>query len=233
MPPRKGIRKFATSPQPSPPLAAERETNSCAQTVASRFWPKHILAIRATSGRAKDGFRTVDQSIDLRYCGRARFQTVYFSMMTHFLSVTQTLNMRRPRAIQSKRMNSLSRLVLAALVCGGVIANISAAPPVGIKPAAKDGRALNLDFEDGTLRDWVATGDAFDQQPIMGDTVSKRRSDMKSGHQGQYWIGTFEVKGDAPQGTLTSIRFKVTQPFASFLVGGGSGPGTRVELVDA
>ena len=131
------------------------------------------------------------------------------------------------------RMKSTLALSLLALALGGFPINLSAAPPTGIKPVAKDGRPLNLDFEDGTLRDWIATGDAFDQQPIMGDTVAKRRHDMKSGHQGQYWIGTYEVKGDAPQGTLTSIRFKVTQPFAAFLVAGGSGPNTRVELVDA
>jgi len=128
-------------------------------------------------------------------------------------------------------MKALLKSGLSAVVLGGLIANLSAAPPVGIKPVARDGRALNLDFEEGTLRDWIATGDAFDQQPIMGDTVAKRRGDMKSGHQGQYWIGSYEVKGDAPQGTLTSIRFKVTQPFAAFLVAGGSGPEGAAELL--
>jgi len=32
--------------------------------------------------------------------------------------------------------------------------------------------------------------------------------------------GTFEIAGDKPKGTLTSVPFKVTQPYASFLVGG-------------
>src|SRR5215510_9794381 len=100
----------------------------------------------------------------------------------------------------------------------------------GIKPVAKDGRALNLDFEDGTLRDWTATGNAFDRQPVRGDTVSKRRSDMKSHHQGEYWIGGYELVGDDPQGTLTSVPFKVTQPWCSFLLAGGNWPGTRIEL---
>src|SRR5206468_4125110 len=70
-------------------------------------------------------------------------------------------------------------------------------------------------------------------QPIKGDTVSIRRSDMRSQHQGNYWIGTFEVEADAPQGTLTSLSFKVTQPYAAFLVAGGSHENTRVELVRA
>src|SRR5207237_211327 len=81
--------------------------------------------------------------------------------------------------------------------------------------------------ETGTLKDWVATGDAFDKQPIKGDTVAPRRSDMKSDHRGQYWIGTFEIAGDKPKGTLSSVPFKVTKPYASFLVGGGPNNETR------
>jgi putative membrane-bound dehydrogenase-like protein len=107
------------------------------------------------------------------------------------------------------------------------------AAPQGFTPIGKDVKPLNLDFEDGTLKDWTATGTAFDRQPIKGDTVAPRRGDMKSDHQGTYWIGTYEVGGDDPQGTLTSAPFKVTQPFASFLVAGGPWPNTRVELVRA
>ena len=49
----------------------------------------------------------------------------------------------------------------------------------------------------------------------------RRRDDMQSRHQGQFWIGGFEKLGDKPTGTLTSVPFKVTHPWASFLVGGG------------
>src|SRR6266705_5724022 len=103
----------------------------------------------------------------------------------------------------------------------------------GTLPTDKNGRPLNLDFETGTLKDWVATGDAFEKQPIKGDTVAPRRSDMKSEHRGQYWIGGFEIAGDKPKGTLTSVPFKVTKPYASFLVAGGPNNETRVELVQA
>jgi putative membrane-bound dehydrogenase-like protein len=103
--------------------------------------------------------------------------------------------------------------------------------PAGVLPVGPDGRSLNLDFETGTLKDWTATGDAFTGQPIKGDTVTRRRGDMKSQHQGQFWIGTFEVQGDRPQGTLTSFPFKVTHPWASYLIGGGSHPNTCVELL--
>jgi putative membrane-bound dehydrogenase-like protein len=101
----------------------------------------------------------------------------------------------------------------------------------GALPLGPDGKPLNLDFETGTLKDWTAAGDAFKGQPIQGDTVAKRRSDMKSNHQGQWWIGTYEVAKDMPKGTLTSMAFKVTAPWASFLVGGGQSHATRVEVV--
>ena len=97
-------------------------------------------------------------------------------------------------------------------------------PPEGVKPLGSDGKPLNLDFETGTLKDWTADGDAFRDQPIKGDTVAARRGDMKSRHQGQYWIGGYEKLQDKPQGTLTSVPFKITHPWASFLVGGGPPP---------
>ncbi len=103
--------------------------------------------------------------------------------------------------------------------------------PEGVLPAGADGKALNLDFETGTLKDWTAEGDAFRGQPVKGDTVAPRRGDMRSRHQGQYWVGGYERHGDRPQGTLTSAPFRVTHPWASFLVGGGASPATRVELV--
>jgi putative membrane-bound dehydrogenase-like protein len=106
-----------------------------------------------------------------------------------------------------------------------------ATPPEGVLPVGADGKPLNLDFETGTLKDWKAEGDAFAGQPVKGDTVVARRADMKSQHQGQYWIGTYERRGDKPQGTLTSVPFKVAYPWASFLIGGGPWPTTCVELV--
>lgn len=100
----------------------------------------------------------------------------------------------------------------------------------GVVPTDAEGRPLNLGFESGTLDDWTAEGDAFADQPIEGDTVAARRSDMASNHEGRFWVGTFERAGDEPKGSLTSVPFTVTHPFASFLVGGGAHRGTRVEL---
>ena len=103
----------------------------------------------------------------------------------------------------------------------------------GVLPVGADGKPLNLDFETGTLQDWKVEGAAFSGQPIEGDAVAARRNDMKSDHQGKFWIGGFERHGDAPQGTLTSAPFKVTHPFASFLVAGGPHRETSVEVVRA
>ncbi len=103
----------------------------------------------------------------------------------------------------------------------------------GVLPLGADGMSLNLDFETGTLKDWTATGDAFKDQPVKGDLVAARRGDMKSRHQGNYWVGGYEKYQDKPTGTLTSVPFKVTHPWASFLIGGGPNPETRVELVRA
>jgi putative membrane-bound dehydrogenase-like protein len=103
----------------------------------------------------------------------------------------------------------------------------------GVLPMDTDGKPLNFDFETGTLKDWTVEGEAFKDQPIEGDTVAKRRGDMKSDHQGKFWIGGFEKHTDKPTGTLTSVAFKVTHPWASFLVAGGNHPkDTCVELVD-
>lgn len=104
-------------------------------------------------------------------------------------------------------------------------------------PTGKDGKQLNFNFESGSLKDWTATGNAFNKQPIKGDTVAKRlagttRRDT-SAHEGEFWLGGYEAAGDKPTGKLASVPFKVTHPWASYLVGGGNLPGTRVELVRA
>ncbi len=98
---------------------------------------------------------------------------------------------------------------------------------------ADDGRILNLDFETGDLTDWTAEGDAFENQPIKGDTVKARRPNHISGHRGNFWIGTYENGRDGVQGSLTSLPFKATHPYASFFIGGGGGNALGVQIVRA
>ena len=103
---------------------------------------------------------------------------------------------------------------------------------VSIQPLGKEGKPLNLGFETGTLDDWTTEGNAWEGQPIKGDTVLQRRHGQ-SNHAGEYWIGGYEKIGDKGKGTLTSASFEVTHPWASFLIGGGKDPQqTRVEIVE-
>ena len=106
--------------------------------------------------------------------------------------------------------------------------------PGGERPAGKDGRALNTDFESGDLRDWTATGAAVAKALVTGDAVLARRAPMTSGHVGKHWIGTFENGlGDSATGTLTSAAFRATRPWAAFVLAAGAFETTRVELIDA
>ena len=102
----------------------------------------------------------------------------------------------------------------------------------GFRPAWSETLPMNVDFETGDLRDWSQTGAAFFNQPMKGDVVAVRRKDMSSEHQGDYWVGSFEVTGDIAFGTLSSKPFRLQHPWVSFLQGGGSNSETRVEIVD-
>src|SRR2546425_4979974 len=114
---------------------------------------------------------------------------------------------------------------IAVLILG--VGSVFCATPPGVRPVGKNGKPLNLDFEDGTLKDWKAEGKAFEGQPIKGDTVFPRRNDMRSNHQGNYWIGGVGKIGGDPKSTLTSPPFKTTHPWASFPFAGGPGAPAR------
>ncbi|HEY2342410.1 MAG TPA: PVC-type heme-binding CxxCH protein [Chthoniobacteraceae bacterium] len=112
-------------------------------------------------------------------------------------------------------------------------ANVASSWPPSIQPEDENGKPLDLGFESGTLAGWKAEGDAWEGQPVKGDTTSLRQKGP-SRHVGDYWIGGYEKIGDRGTGKLTSPSFKVTHPYASFLVGGGKDlKVTRVEVVVA
>ncbi|MGB2713091.1 MAG: PVC-type heme-binding CxxCH protein [Vicinamibacterales bacterium] len=97
------------------------------------------------------------------------------------------------------------------------------------EPPMSDGRALDLDFENGTLENWTATGDAFE---VMKVDASSETAQRRNGHFGSYWV-TSGLRGGSRRGVLSSVPFRVTKPYASFLVSGGAFSSTRVELVTA
>ena len=109
---------------------------------------------------------------------------------------------------------------------------ISTVTLVGQLPM-KNGQPVNLNFETGTLKDWTATGDAF-TSPIFGNDPSPvHEKDMHIGFSGSHFLSSGGITNAKLTGTLTSVPFTVTQPFASFLVSGGALQDTRVELVQA
>jgi putative membrane-bound dehydrogenase-like protein len=129
------------------------------------------------------------------------------------------------------RPSRLGSSIVAAVLAAWASFCIGA--DVGVVPVDAKGVPLNLGFEAGSLKDWHAEGNAFDRMPVEGDAVAKRRGDMKSGHEGRFWVGTYERAGDPARGTLTSVPFKLTRPWASFLIGAGSFETTRAEIVRA
>ena len=91
----------------------------------------------------------------------------------------------------------------------------------GVQPL-KEGVPLDLGFERGTLDNWTATGDAF--------RLVKDDGKRALGQSGSFWISSSPA-GSARKGTLTSVPFRVTHPYASFLISGGAFSSTRVEVV--
>ncbi len=95
----------------------------------------------------------------------------------------------------------------------------------------KNGKPLNLNFELGNLQDWSATGDAFND-PILNEEPSPlHEKGLKIGFEGKYFLSSGGNLKYKQTGMLKSTSFKVTYPYASFLVSGGALFDTRVELV--
>lgn len=115
---------------------------------------------------------------------------------------------------------------------------------IALSASAAFADITNGNFEQG-LKGWKAEGDAFKNQPTLGDNTSVRRPGLPVNHEGNSWIGTFEnrpknsvalgtTQGDGVTGTLTSDRFKIEKPILRFRLGGGADPEkVRVELLVA
>lgn len=95
----------------------------------------------------------------------------------------------------------------------------------------KDGKPLNLNFETGNLNDWTATGDAFTKGLISEEPSPLHEKEMHIGFGGKYFITSGGTVNAKLTGTLTSVPFKVTQPYAAFKVSGGALQDTRVEIL--
>lgn len=80
---------------------------------------------------------------------------------------------------------------------------------------------VKWDFEDGTLQGWRVVEGDLGAQPTNKDDD---RYGGNFGKQGKWFIGTYEVLGDAAQGELRSPVFTITAKQMALLVGGGDHP---------
>jgi sucrose-6-phosphate hydrolase SacC (GH32 family) len=96
------------------------------------------------------------------------------------------------------------------------------------RPAVEPLGAVIADFEGADYGGWKASGDCFGSGPARGRLDGQQ---PVSGFRGKGLVNTF-LKGDGPQGTLTSPPFTIDRGWLSFLIGGGGHPGkTCVNLL--
>jgi fructan beta-fructosidase len=110
-------------------------------------------------------------------------------------------------AVTLKSMNQLSRLWLAILLSGCAIT----------LQAARADDIVIADFESQGYRTWKSTGTAFRRGPAQREqlTALEIENPASSG------VASSEIDGDAPQGTLTSPKFKIERSYISYRIAGG------------
>ncbi|UBM58299.1 dehydrogenase [Marinilongibacter aquaticus] len=98
-------------------------------------------------------------------------------------------------------------------------------------PAVKNGKVLNLGFENGDLSDWTIAGEAFVGGLIKSEPSPLHDKEARIGQSGNYFISSGGTEKYKKLGTLQSVPFPITHNYASFLVSGGALEDTRVEIV--
>lgn len=83
------------------------------------------------------------------------------------------------------------------------------------------------DFESGTFDKWTVEGNAFGSQPTLGKYSGQQEV---KGFEGKYLVNSYN-KGDDSQGIIVSPEFTIERNFINFLLGGGTHPGTYIELL--
>ncbi|MCD7973951.1 MAG: DUF4980 domain-containing protein [Candidatus Azobacteroides sp.] len=83
------------------------------------------------------------------------------------------------------------------------------------------------DFESGTFNKWKIEGNAFGSFPAEGRYAGPKEIE---GVLGRYLASSFHG-GENSEGQLTSEEFKIKRDYINFLMGGGSQPGTYIELL--
>src|SRR5690606_20858588 len=80
-------------------------------------------------------------------------------------------------------------------------------PETELAAAAGDGATVVLDFEDGSLEGWSASGDAFGE----GAVRSADAPAGAAGFQGSRWVSSGDTLSFRATGQLTSAPFPVTE----------------------
>ena len=96
-------------------------------------------------------------------------------------------------------------------------------------------QTVHFDFETGDLQGWKVVEGEF-EKPVV-DLVSPYRTGERINKQGRYFLSTLgataATAADKHTGVIESPVFELAGTKMSFLVGGGKGDKTRVELCEA
>jgi lysophospholipase L1-like esterase len=123
----------------------------------------------------------------------------------------------------------MKRLILC--ICAGI--------PVTVAQAAE---VVTIDdFESGDYNHWTVEGAAFGKGPLeiegLDSPLAKTPTNANGeklyfpGRQGKFVAHSAPDRNYGPQGKLTSQPFAIERPTLKFLIGGGSSPSTRMDLM--
>ncbi len=97
------------------------------------------------------------------------------------------------------------------------------------------------DFESGRFDKWTTEGDAFGKGPLEIEGLDSPKPKSLSnnnwealycpGRQKKYVAHSAPDRNYGPQGKLTSQPFAINRQALKFLIGGGSSPATRIDLL--
>lgn len=221
----------------------QQKTATQASTKVDR---EYVLEASMLGYMAKDGTR--NPTLKAKKGDRVRITIVNGELMTHDIAL-EKLNIKSQVLVEKGSKASITFIAnqsdtyfcsipghrAAGMVGKFVVTENADAKAVTTKGTlpVKNGKPLNLNFETGTLKDWTAEGNAFQDGLISQDPSPKHEKDALISKEGKFFISSGGSKEHEKTGTLTSTTFKVTQPYAAFKVSGGAMQDTRVEIVRA
>ncbi|WP_159466700.1 PVC-type heme-binding CxxCH protein [Dyadobacter sp. 3J3] len=225
------------------PFSSAQKTKTSAFADTAHFDRDYALEATMLGFFAPDGSR--NPTLKANKGDRVRIKITNGELMTHDISL-EKLGLKSKVIIEKGTSTSLVFKAVendtyfcsvpghrAAGMVGSfeVVEGVISDKTVAGKLPTKDGQPLNLNFETGTLKDWTATGDAFTNPLFSEDPSPVHEKEMHIGYEGKYFVSSGGTTNYKLTGTLTSVPFKVIQPFAAFRVSGGALQDTRVELV--